>query len=161
MRFKGARAIYRARSQVRRINVKGKLKTQQRPCKYVVAYDEKSSTLNVQVPIFLKSPNAQVHFRTQMKINERIGDILLKLMPKEMQYITLPCKITFIRIAPRRLDSDNNCFAFKYVRDFLCSYLRPGLKAGRADTEDYFQFDYGQERGEKGEYGIKIIFQNL
>ena len=147
------------RSKVRRIKVKGKTKTPTIYVKSTVCWF--ASTLTWTVPIRLKSPNALVHYRTQGKINDKIGRELMVHMPKEIKHVTLPCQITFTRIAPRRLDSDNNTFAFKYCRDYLCGHLRPGLRAGRADTEEFFKFEYSQETAGKGEYGIKISIKNL
>lgn len=117
--------------------------------------------LSWTVPIRLKSPNQQVNPFTQHKINNQIARKLLVHMPKEIDLVSLPCEITFTRISPRRLDSDNNTFAFKYVRDCICGYLRPGLAAGRADTEEHFKFEYAQKTAGKCVYGIQISIKSL
>jgi hypothetical protein len=153
------RKTYNKRSKLRRVKVGLKLRKLTKLCKAEISWVD--NILSWTVPIYLKSPNLQVHYRTQGKINEKIARELMIHMPKEIKFISLPCEIIFTRIAPRRLDSDNNTFAFKYIRDYISSHLRPGLRAGRADTEDLFKFDYSQESSDKGTYGIKITIKNL
>lgn len=113
------------------------------------------------VPLHIKSPNFSINPYAQGKLNHMICKTLMAYLPKEMDEVTLPCEITFTRISPRKLDSDNLCFAFKKVRDFCADHLRPGLAYGRADSDTYFKFKYSQEAAGKGEYGIKITIKNL
>lgn len=122
---------------------------------------QSDKTLEWTVPLHIKSPNVSLHPYAQSKLNRRICGTLLAYLPKEMDLVTLPCEITFTRIAPRKLDSDNLAYAFKKIRDFCSDHLRPGLAHGRADCEKYFKFNYAQESAGKGIYGIKITFKNL
>jgi hypothetical protein len=107
------------------------------------------------LPIKLESPNKQVHWRVKNKINQQIHKKLLSQMPREFDYIELPCTIKLIRIAPRKFDYDNLVFGFKKIRDVLADFLLPNLAAGRADSDERMTWEYAQE-SKNGEYGVKI-----
>jgi len=66
------------------------------------------------------------------------------------------CSLTFCRIAPRKLDSDNLVSCFKAIRDAVCDYLRPGFKPGRADSDAIFTFDYKQLKSEPYDNRVQI-----
>lgn len=69
----------------------------------------------------------------------------------------LPCTIIFTRIAPRKLDKDENLpMAFKNIKDYVCDLLIPGKQMGRADSDERIQVKYDQKKGEVGEYAIEI-----
>lgn len=68
-----------------------------------------------------------------------------------------PCHIKLTRIAPRRLDDDNNTMALKYVRDAIADQINPGLAPGRADDSCHgITWEYDQEKGIPKSYGVKI-----
>lgn len=62
----------------------------------------------------------------------------------------MPCKITLIRSAARKLDSDNLCGALKFVRDSVAELILPHLPKGRADGDPRIEWLYGQQSGEDG-----------
>jgi len=71
--------------------------------------------------------------------------------------ITLPCKITFTRIAPRSLDKEENLpCSMKYFKDYIADYLIPGKAAGRADDSAELYWQFAQEKGKPKEYAIKV-----
>lgn len=78
---------------------------------------------------------------------------------KEKPKFMLPLKITLIRLAPRRLDSDNNVSAFKAIRDEIASKIFPGMAPGRADDSDLLSWQYDQMSAKS--YGIRIIFEHV
>lgn len=64
--------------------------------------------------------------------------------------------IRLVRISPRRLDDDNLPPAFKWIRDSIADYLKPGLRPGRADDDIRFTWVYDQVKGKPGEQAIQI-----
>ena len=77
------------------------------------------------------------------------------------QPIPTRAKITFTRIAPRSLDSDNLQSAFKTIRDQLCELITGITQKGRADSGDRFQYEYNQRKGESKEYAIEIMIESV
>lgn len=75
--------------------------------------------------------------------------------------IILPCVIKIIRIAPRKLDSDNLQSGMKWIRDALADQIFPGKAAGRADDSDKITWEYEQEKGKAKEYSVKIQIKAL
>ena len=72
-----------------------------------------------------------------------------------------PMKLTFTRIAPRSLDSDNLQSSMKVIRDQICELITGIRQKGRADNGDRFQFEYNQRKGEPKEYAIEIMIESL
>jgi len=70
----------------------------------------------------------------------------------------LPCTVKMTRIAPGMLDEkDNLRMAFKWIADYIADYLIPGTKSGGIkDGDKRLSWEYAQEKGEVGEYAIKI-----
>lgn len=74
----------------------------------------------------------------------------------------LPCLITLTRIAPRKLDCDDNLpTAFKNVKDYICNLLIPGKKMGRADSDTRIQVKYEQIKGIPKEYAIEVEIERM
>ena len=78
-----------------------------------------------------------------------------------LSQITLPVKMTLIRIAPRALDDDNLAYGLKSHRDCICDLIRPGMAPGRADGDSLVKVKYMQNKGKPKEYALKIIFEPL
>jgi hypothetical protein len=62
-----------------------------------------------------------------------------------------PITVTLVRIAPRKLDDDNNEGGFKHIRDGISDTL--GIDDG---PDSGIEWKYGQERGEPKEYAMRI-----
>ena len=62
----------------------------------------------------------------------------------------LPCVVRLIRIAPRKLDDDNNAAGFKALRDGIAKRL------GVDDADPRVRWEYDQERGRAKEYAVRI-----
>lgn len=58
--------------------------------------------------------------------------------------------VTIVRIAPRKLDSDNLARAAKAIRDGIADWL------GIDDGDERIDWRYAQRRGEAGEYAVEI-----
>ena len=68
--------------------------------------------------------------------------------------LKLPLKIGFTRIAPRKLDKDDNLnISFKAIRDQVAKTI------GFNDGDDRVTWDYQQEKGK--EYAVKIRIEQL
>lgn len=66
-------------------------------------------------------------------------------------------KVALTRIAPRRLDSlDNLPSSMKPIIDTICDWFLPGMKAGRADSDERFSFTLDQQKGKPKEYALRI-----
>lgn len=63
----------------------------------------------------------------------------------------LPCVVTLVRIAPRRLDDDNLSSGFKALRDGIADRL--GVK----DNDPRVQWRYSQETGNVKEYACRVV----
>lgn len=64
-------------------------------------------------------------------------------------------RVRLVRLCKRQFDDDGLAAGFKYVRDVLADWLRPGLAVGRADAKKYgLRFDYDQDA--TGVYGVRI-----
>lgn len=64
--------------------------------------------------------------------------------------LATPLALRFVRIAPRRLDSDNLARAMKALRDELCRWL------GYDDGDERLTFTYDQERGRPKVYAVRL-----
>jgi hypothetical protein len=57
-----------------------------------------------------------------------------------------PCTVRLTRGSPRKLDvGDNLPMAFKFIRDEIASFIKPGLAPGRADDDPKIKWEYSQE----------------
>jgi len=72
--------------------------------------------------------------------------------------IRLPCRITFIRYAPKFLDKhDNLPISQKFICDQVCAEITGEHRAGRADDNELIQIRYDQVKSKV--YGVKIIIE--
>lgn len=62
----------------------------------------------------------------------------------------LPCVVTLVRIAPRKLDGDNLQAGFKALRDGIAKRL------GVDDADPRVEWKYDQERGGRKEYSARV-----
>lgn len=116
--------------------------------------------IEITLPLKLVSEaNNRDHWRTKHKRNKKIASMLMAYWPKEE--IALPCKITIIRVGPRRLDWDNNISASKFLIDEISNKLLPGLARGRADGDDRLTWSCKQQRGGPREYSVIINIEPL
>ncbi len=85
------------------------------------------------------------------------GMVSLYLKPLR-KHLKLPCKITMVRYAPRKLDRhDNLPMSFKYILDACCEIITNDFRPGRADDCERIEVSY--EQVSHKEYGIIIYFK--
>lgn len=134
--------------------------------------------IEIELPIRLKSPNIKEHWTKTYNRDKHIRQVLgyslwadskvsdlrnliwrnTKVAKnKKPSFNGLKIKITLIKLG-RPFDYDNMVYAFKSIRDSVCSFFYPGLAPGQADCQDCFDIHYLQE---KGGSGIKIIIETI
>lgn len=87
------------------------------------------------------------------------GSVALMLRPYK-EHVSLPCKITLTRCAPRKLDKfDNLPMSMKYILDSICEIITGDNIPGRADSYEGIDVAYDQEISK--EYYVKISIRNL
>lgn len=62
----------------------------------------------------------------------------------------LPCAVRLVRVSAGTLDDDNLRGALKGVRDGVADRL------GVPDNDPRIEWQYGQEKGRRGEYAVRI-----
>lgn len=69
-----------------------------------------------------------------------------------------PCHVILTRIAPRKLDKDDNLpYSLKWIKDAVSEKLTGITQAGRADGDDRITWEYKQKKGDKPrEYAVQI-----
>lgn len=117
-------------------------------------------TPNIPIRI-VSSANLVEHWAKKYKREHEQREILGIYIRPLLDKISLPVKITLIRIAPRALDDDNLAYSLKSHRDHICHLIRPGLAPGRADGDRLIQVKYMQNKGKPKEYALKIIFEPI
>lgn len=115
-----------------------------------------------KIPIkTVSEANKHEHWTKAHKRHKMQKNAIYAILSGKLSSIKIPCKIKLIRIAPRKLDADDNLpMSFKFIKDYICSIIRPGLKPGRADDKGFI-FEYDQKKGESKEYAIEIEICNL
>lgn len=113
----------------------------------------------LEIPMRLMSEaNTHQHWRKKHERTKRQQKAIRLIWLCKRPIVGLPCRVSFTRIGPRNLDSDNLAYAFKAIRDQLASLIRPGLAPGHADGDDSgIEWCYSQE---KGLYGIRIEIEH-
>lgn len=109
------------------------------------------------IPIKVQSEqNMREHWAIANKRHQNQKLAIRSFMDIDSPEITMPCTIKLIRIAPREMDEDNVIYSFKYVKDQIADYIKPGLAPGRADDDKRMTWLYSQEKGEPRYYAIRI-----
>lgn len=124
-----------------------------------------TDTLSWLLPIITVSEanRTNEHWSIKSKRHKNQQRSLRILLPKSGY--PLPCVITLTRMGSRKLDNDNLCGAFKWVRDeisdiILGNVYQEGLNLtqkrlkGRNDDDPRIEWQYAQEAGKYK--GIKI-----
>ena len=114
------------------------------------------SSISITLPIRTKSEaNSSEHWRIKYERHRKQKMIIFYALKPHKDKIKLPCKITLIRFAPRKLDAhDNLPMSFKYIVDAICSIITGNYLAGNADSDDRITIVYDQITSK--EYGIRI-----
>ena len=110
------------------------------------------------VPIITTSEaNSREHWHKKALRHTKQKQIFKLYYTQVKNLITLPCIVTFTRLAPRMLDEkDNMPMSMKYIIDSVCEELTGNYIAGRADSDPRITLHCRQEKSK--EYGVKIQF---
>ena len=111
-----------------------------------------------QLPIKTASEsNCSEHYHVKGKRHALQKRWVTTAFKKERPTITLPCKITLTRIAPRSLDAhDNLPSSLKWVADAVAENIIPGKATGRADDSKELSWEYSQKKGKPRQYAVMI-----
>jgi len=100
--------------------------------------------------------NCTDHWVKRHKRHKKQKNILFWSYLEIKPHVKLPCTITFIRLAPKTLDShDNLPMSMKWLCDALCAEITGNHVAGRADDSDQIKIQYDQVKSKI--YAVKIV----
>ena len=107
-------------------------------------------TTRIYLPLRVVSEaNAHTHWRVRQKRAKAQRHALAYAWNvSDMPTGHKPTEVTLVRLAPRKLDSDNVVGAFKHVRDEVA------LLCGFDDRDESVTWSYAQERAP--EYGVRV-----
>lgn len=120
----------------------------------------KKTFLTGLIPLkVISAANKREHWAIKHKRDRLQKNTVAMYLNSYKDLITLPCVVKLTRVAPRKLDGDNLQYAFKGIRDAVCSIIKPGLAAGRADDDERIQIEYMQHSDGPKVYGFKITIE--
>ena len=100
----------------------------------------------IELPLRIESvANRREHWATRAR-RTRMHRIAALAVPKH----PLPCVVTLIRVAPRKLDDDNLASGCKAIRDGIAD------RFGVDDGDPRIRFKYEQVRGKAKEYALRV-----
>ncbi len=113
--------------------------------------------IEITLPLRTLSPNQFEAWRKRYAREKgQKRAVMFAMIPvKEKMLIQLPCKLKFIRYAPKHLDAhDNLPMSMKKIVDQVCAEITCDFVPGRADSYEGFSFEYAQVKSK--EYGVRI-----
>jgi hypothetical protein len=128
-------------------------------CNWPLSEPKNAGKILLEIPMRLMSEaNTHQHWRKKYERNKRQQKAVRLTWLSKRPHVSLPCRISFTRSGPRKLDFDNLVYAFKAIRDEVADLLIPGKENGQADSDERLEFSYKQEIGL---YGIRIEIEEL
>ena len=117
--------------------------------------------LKLSIPMkTVSEANSSEHWTAKHKRHRTQKTWIKFAFLKEKTEISLPCKITVIRIAPRFLDEhDNLRTSLKFIVDAISENITGIKQAGRADDIEGIEWAYDQRKGKPKEYLVEIIIE--
>lgn len=112
----------------------------------VPVYSDPALPVYVELPLRIESvANRREHWAAKARRTKahRLAALAVPEHP-------LPCVVTLIRVAPRKLDDDNLASGFKALRDGIADRL------GVDDADPRVTWKYGQVRGKAKEYAARV-----
>ncbi len=109
--------------------------------------------IKFEVPVRLVSvANLREHWskRAKRAKQHRVAARYCAINAKVGRWVSMPCVITITRIAPRRLDTDNNITGAKNVRDGIADALCID------DADPRVEWKYTQAKGKPKEYSCMV-----
>lgn len=96
-------------------------------------------------------------YKTKKDVNEALKLMLALVANDVRQAMATGCKVTMVRVAPRRLDKDDNLpMAFKGIKDTLAQWLFGG-QVGRNDERQEVSWVYEQANEGVKIYGVRVV----
>lgn len=98
------------------------------------------------------------HWTKKHKRHKKQKNMLFWAFQEVRQFVKLPCKIKYIRYAPKELDAFENLpTSFKWINDALCAEITGDHRPGRADSDKRISLTADQVKSKN--YGVKIIIE--
>ena len=98
--------------------------------------------------------NAREHWSSRSRRaksqRESTTMILMTSVFRNTTRVRFPLQVTIVRVAPRKLDTDNLAASAKHVRDGIADWL------GINDATESVTWQVDQRRGLSGEYSVEI-----
>jgi hypothetical protein len=105
----------------------------------------------IELPLRIDSvANKREHWATKARRTKQHRLAALAVAPHP-----LPCVVTMIRVAPRKLDGDNLQSGFKALRDGIADRL------GVDDADPRVTWKYDQVRGRAKEYAARVKIEEV
>lgn len=115
---------------------------------------KKSWVLNIRT---VSEANCSEHWTVKNKRHQWQKFLIKQWWKEQKPEYSLPLTITLTRMAPRKLDKEDNLpMAFKWIKDSIADQIFPGKAAGRADDSDKLIWQFDQVSAKS--YAIKIEF---
>jgi len=138
-----------------------KSKTRKKPIKFVTQeehIDLTNGRILLILPIETVSEGNCFEPWQKRYARHKIQKKIIWLSMLKIKYeISLPCIITFCRLAPRTLDAhDNLPMSLKYIVDAVASEITGDYRPGFSDNNKQISWKYSQEKSSA--YGVKIDF---
>ena len=108
------------------------------------------------IPIKIESEGNKVEHWTKKHKRKKAIQAAIYYFAKRIA-IRPPCTVILTRIAPRRLDDEDNLrSALKMPKDVVADILHPGLAPGRADGLGDIEWKFDQIKGDVRQYALSI-----
>ena len=119
----------------------------------------KENLITLTLPIrTVSEANNFEHWQKSHKRHKSQKKIVFFALLEVKHLIRLPCKITYIRFAPKTLDKFENLpMSFKYINDQVCAEITGDHVPGRADGDERITLACDQVKSKN--YGVKIIIE--
>ena len=118
--------------------------------------DRDTRSVTVKIPLRTQSENnMREHHMARARRRKKQREVVHLVVGTALRAegIKPPCVVELVRIAPKRLDSDNLQGAFKAVRDQVAAEL------GVDDRTDAVRWVYDQSKGGVREYAIRVTIR--
>lgn len=117
-----------------------------------------NGAVELTVPLItISEANTHEHWHKAAVRHTKQKGIIKLYWTKIRKFVSLPCKMQLIRLAPRKLDFANLCMALKWIEDSCAEELTGNYVPGRADGDPRIKTTFSQEKSPA--YGVKIIIE--
>lgn len=120
-----------------------------------------SKTTTFQIPVrTVSEANSSEHWVKKANRHKIQKWMVMKVFRDNNFSFKLPVEITIIRIAPNKLDKEENLpMSVKYIKDYIADQLIPGKAPGRADDSKEITWKYDQKKGRVRQNIVEVIIE--